>query len=456
MTTRTIALLLVVALAACAGPRPAPPLAADVVPPAAWRDDPALGSELAAGWWQGFGDPVLTRIVETALANNLDVAVSAARVEAARAQFRLSEAQRLPNLAGSLGGGRQRDVSPFGKPETQTAGQAELSVSYDLDLFGRLASASSAARASLLASTAAHDSVRLAVAASAASGYITLRALDARLAILRDTLAARSASLKLARRRAEAGYSSMLDLRQAEAEYSATEQLIPAAELAIRRQEDGLSLLLGDNPQGIDRGSDLAALTAPSAASGLPSALLRRRPDIAQAEQQLVAADHSLDAARAAFMPNIQLTASGGYVASTLLTSPIAIFALGGSVLAPIFDSGRLRAQADTAAARRDEAAYLYRKTALTAFKEVDESLSAIRRNADQEQAIAAQRQALARALALATSRYRAGYSPYLEQLDAQRSLLSTELSLIQVRADRLIAAVNLFQALGGGWRYQG
>ncbi|PFH10256.1 NodT family efflux transporter outer membrane factor (OMF) lipoprotein [Collimonas sp. PA-H2] len=456
MTTRTITLLLVVALAACAGPKPAPPLAAAVAPPAAWRDDSAPGSELASGWWQGFGDPVLTKIVETALANNLDVAMSAARVEAARAQFRLSEAQRLPNLAGSAGGGRQRDVSPFGKPQTQTAGQAELSVSYDLDLFGRLASASSAARASLLASTAAHDNVRLAVAASAASGYITLRALDARLAVLHDTLAARSASLKLARRRAEAGYSSMLDLRQAEAEYSATEQLIPAAELAIRRQEDGLSLLLGDNPHGIERGSDLAALTAPSAASGLPSALLRRRPDIATAEQQLVAADHSLDAARAAFMPNIQLTASGGYVASTLLTSPIAIFALGGSVLAPIFDSGRLRAQADTAAARRDEAAYLYRKTALTAFKEVDESLNAIRRNADQEQAIADQRQALARALTLATSRYRAGYSPYLEQLDAQRSLLSTELTLIQVRADRLIAAVNLFQALGGGWQNQG
>jgi NodT family efflux transporter outer membrane factor (OMF) lipoprotein len=403
-------------------------------------------------WWSGFSDPVLGAVVERALANNTDIAVAAGRVEEARAQFRLAEAQRLPNLTGAAGGGRVRDVSPFGRPRQQTQGQAQLQVAYDLDLFGRLADASASAREALLATEAARDNVRLAVAASAAGGYITLRALDARLAVLRDTLASREAALRVIRRRADDGYGTMLDLRQAEADYHATEQLIPAAELAIRRQEDGLSLLLGENPRAIERGAALAELAEPAVPAGLPSALLRRRPDIEQAERQLAAADRSLDAARAAFMPNVQLTASSGYVTSNLLNDEIGVWSLGGSILAPIFDSGRLRAQQDIAAARRDQAAFAYRKTALNAFREVEDALAAIDRTSEQEQAVAAQRAALAEAYRLATNRYKAGYSPYLDQLEVQRGLLSAELSLVQIRADRLNAAVSLYQALGGGW----
>lgn len=336
-------------------------------------------------------------------------------------------------------------------PESGTT----LCASYDTDLFGRLASASAAARETLLATEAARANVRLAVAASAASaagGYITLRGLDARLAVLRETLAARLAALTRIRRRAEAGYGALLDQRQAEADLHATEQLIPAAELAIRRQEDGLSLLLGENPQAIARGAELAALATPATPPGLPSTLLRRRPDIAQAERQLAAADRSLDAARAAFMPNVQLTTSGGEVASSLLKNDISVFSLGGSVLAPIFDSGRLRAQQGAAVARRDQAAFAYRKAALTAFKEVEDALAAADRTAQQEEDVAAQRAALADAYRLASNRYRAGYSPYLDQLEAQRGLLAADLQLVQVRTDRLNAAVALYQALGGGW----
>lgn len=446
------ACLAAVILAGCAGPRPPAPSAALVSPPAQWRTSPDASVSVQAVWWTSFDDPALTAVVETALARNTDVAIAAARVEEARAQFRLTEAQRLPNLVGAAGGGRQRDVSPFGQPREQTLGQAQLSVAYDLDLFGRLANASAAARASLLATEAGRDGVRLAVAATAASGYITLRALDARLEVLRSTRDAFAQTLKLNRRRAEAGYSPQLDLRQAEAQYHGAEQLIPATEAAIARQENGLAVLLGDNPRAIARGRVLGDLTPPQVPAGLPASLLRRRPDLAQAEQQLVAADRSLDAARAAFMPSIQLTAGGGYVASNLLNDPIGVFSIGGSVLAPIFDSGRLQAQQGIAAARRDQAAFAYRRTALGAFREVDDALNAERRLAEQAIELNAQREALAKALTLATNRYRAGYAPFFEQLDAQRSLLAVDLGLVQLEADRLNAAVSLFQALGGGW----
>lgn len=440
------------ALAACAGPRPPAPTAAAVSAPGVWRDAPGVEAVADARWWANFSDPALAAVVERALANNTDIAVAAARVEEARAQYRLAEAQRLPNLFGAAGGGRQRGVSPFGAPQEQTAGQIGLQVTYDLDLFGRLSNASAAAREGLLATEAARDSVRLAVAAAAAGGYITLRSLDARLVVLRETLAQRDEALKIIRRRSDTGYGTQLDLRQAEADYRATEQAMPATELAIRRQEDGLSLLLGETPRAIERGVALAQIAEPAVPAGLPSTLLRRRPDIAVAERQLAAADRGLDAARAAFMPSIQLTASGGYVDSTLLPDEIGVFSLGGSVLAPILDAGRLRAQQDAVAARRDQAAFAYRRAALNAFREVEDALATITRTAEQERAALAQRAALAEAYRLATNRYRAGYSPYLDQLEAQRSLLATDLALVQVRADRLNAAVGLYQALGGGW----
>jgi multidrug efflux system outer membrane protein len=439
-------------LAGCAGPRPAAPPQATVTAPPAWRDTVAGVGEVDATWWNSFGDPALTAVVEHALAANTDIALAAERVAEARAQFHAAEATRTPTLVLGVGGGEQRSLNAFGRPQVQTAGQGQFSAAYDLDLFGRLAAGRAAARASLLSSQASRDTVRLAVASSAASGYLTLRALDARLEALNQTLASRADALHLARRRAEAGYSPRLELEQAQAEYEAAAQLIPVTELAIRRQEDALSLLVGDAPGAFARGRALGVITVPAAPVLLPAQVLRRRPDIAQAEQQVAAADHSLDAARAAFMPSVQLTGTDGYVVSDLLSDPVHLFSIGGSALAPIFEGGRLRAQADAAAARRDQAAFAYRKTALTAFREVEDALAAARRTDEQVAALERQRQAAANALALASNRYRAGYSPYLEQLDAQRVLLAVDLALVQARGDRLTASVALYQALGGGW----
>ncbi len=447
-----VTLVSLMGLAGCAGTRPDAPQATRVDAPPAWRVATVSGPQADLAWWKSFNDARLNQLVEQALASNVDVATASVRVEEARAQFRLARAERLPDVSGALVGGRQADVSPFGLPQYQSVGEGELEVVFDADLFGRLAEANAAARSALLASEAAQATVRLAVAASTASAYVNLSAARARLEILRETLKARSESLRYARSRVEAGYAPELDLRQAEAEYHATEQLIPATLLAISQLEDGLSILLGEAPTDIAAGEDLTQIEVPDVPAAVPSALLRQRPDIIAAEEQVVAADHSLDSARAAFMPDVKLTASGGYVASSIIPNPVKIFQLGGSILAPIFDSGRLHAAEDVAIARRDEAAFAYRRAALTAFREVDDGLAARTRLQQQEQSIAAQREALSKSLVLATNRYRAGYSSYLEQIDAERSLQGADLQLIDVRAQRLVQSITLFQAFGGGF----
>ena len=446
------ALFALLPLAACAGPRPVIPASAAITPPATWRTLTGATAPIATDWWRGFGDPVLADLVARALTNNPDLAIAAARVEEVRAAARLARAQTAPAIGGSAGTTAGQSLSPFGTPSDAIGAQPAVQVSYDLDLFGRLRQANRAAAAQAVAGEAARETVRLAVVTSVATGYVTLRGLDQRLAIARDTLVARTEALRIARRRFETGYSARLDLRQAEADYRATEVLIPQAELAIRRQEDALALLLGENPAPIARGLTLDRIVTPVVPAGLPADLLRRRPDIYQAEQTLVAADRSLDSARAAFLPSVALTGSAGLVLSTALANPVGLFTLGGSILGPIFDAGRTRAQADAAAARRDQAAFAYRRTALTAFREVEDSLAGVQRTGEQVAVLSAQRDALAGALQNATERYRAGYSPYLEQLDAQRGLLAVDLALVQARTDRVAAAITLYQAMGGGW----
>ena len=452
--TRALPLALTIALAGCTlpGKRAEAPAAAAVVPPPAWRTQTPPGVPIAGAWWTSFGDAQLTALVERALANNLDIAVAAGRVEEARAAQDLARAQLLPTIGGQVPETQGQTLSPFGTPSRAFGAQPAITASFDLDLFGRLKQASRAARAQLLASEGARDTVRLAVAASTATGYVTLRALDQRLEIARGTLAARSDALRIARRRFETGYSSRLELRQAQAEYAATAQLVPQAQLAISRQENALSLLTGDAPRGIARGLPLDRLLLPPIPDGLPADLLRRQPDLFQAEQTLVAADRSLDSQRAAFLPNLSLTGSAGLVLSTALGDPVGVFSLGASILAPLFDGGRLAAQEDAATARRDQAAFAYRRAALVAFREVDDALAGVRRTGEQAAALSAQEAASRGALQNATNRYRAGYSAYIEQLDAQRTLLTAELSLVQARSDQLTSYVALYGAMGGGW----
>ena len=442
-------------LAGCAGPRPTVPPDAKIAPPAAWRTtSDGSGPELSATWWDAFGDPGLTRIIASALADNDDVKIAAARVEELMGEAAFARAQRMPEVDGKVVYQRDRSVNPaYGIPQVENVTEPVVTFSFDTDLFGRLRAADAAARANLLGTRAAQADVRLLVAATAARDWFTLRSLDARLATLRQTLAAREQTLTLVRRRVSVGYAAQLDLAQAEAEYRATEQQIPPTELAIRRMEDALSILLGRNPGEIDRDKPATQPVLPPVPTALPSSLLRRRPDIVEAEEHVVAGDQALDASRAAFMPDLRLSADWGHATSTLLHNhPVDVFSIGASILAPIFDAGRLKAQQDSAAARRDQAAFAYRKATLEAFAQVEDALAATQRLHEQLASLLAQKVALERTLQIASERYKAGYSPFLDQLDAQRSLLAVQLAIVQAQADQLNAYVTLFQALGGGW----
>ncbi|MDE8650891.1 efflux transporter outer membrane subunit [Novosphingobium album (ex Liu et al. 2023)] len=440
-------------LTGCAGPAVETARVDPVAPPAGWRMTAgAPEAPLEHGWWAAFGDPRLAELVDAALDRNLDIAQATARVREAKAQEMTARAALLPSLEAAGAAARSRSVSPFGLPTEQTAAQPAVQAAWEADLFGRLADQREAARAAWLASGAGREAVRLSVAAATASGYVTLLALDARLTVARETLAARSEALRLARRRADTGYSPRLELAQAEAEYQAAAQIIPPIEQAVARQENALKLLTGELPGPVARGAALRALATPPVPAGLPSELLRRRPDVAQAEYQLAAADSSLAAARKRFLPQVRLTRSAGAAFSTLLADPITIWSVGGSVLAPLFEGGRLRAGAEAAGAQRDQAAYGYRRAALNAFREVNDALAAVASADAQLGIVTRQRDALVETLRMATNRYRAGYSPYLEQLDAQRGLLASELALVQARADALTSRIALYQAMGGGW----
>jgi NodT family efflux transporter outer membrane factor (OMF) lipoprotein len=432
-----LALAAAVLLAGCAGTRPTTPQEARVGAPLAWRTSVDAGGELSARWWDSFGDPGLTAVVESALAHNEDIRIAAARIEELASQAALAHARRMPEVEGSVTRQRDRSVNPaYGTPDVENLTESVVGFSYDADLFGRLRAADAASRADLLATRAAHDDIRLAVAALAARSWFNLRSLDERLDVLRQTVVVREQTLQLVRRRVSVGYATQLDLAQADAEYRATQQLVPVTELSISRTEDALSVLLGQSPREIER--SVATPTLPSIPAALPSSLLRRRPDIVEAEELLVAADRRLDASRAAFMPDLRLQGDWGHVNSTIIPRPLDVFTIGAGLFA--------------AAARRDEAAWTYRKTALKAFAEVDDALAATQRLREQLDALESQRVALDRTLKIASRRYKAGYAPFLDQLDAQRGLLSVQLAASQVRAEQRSAFVMLFQALGGGW----
>lgn len=439
-------------LGGCLGERPAIPAAAAVTPPQAWRTPATGDAGVDADWWKAFGDPTLDELVQRALSNNADVYRAAATVAEARAHLRGARANQGPEIDLTGLGGYTKQLEVTG-PITTWGAEPAITIAYDFDLFGQLRSATAAAKAQLLSTKASRDAVALATASTTASAYIDLLGLDEQLRIARETVAARGDELRIQTRLAGAGYSSQLELRQAEAEYKDAQGLVPTLELAVSEEEDALSVLLGIAPAAVQREtSTLARLETPVIPAVLPSDLLRRRPDIHAAEEAVVAADRSLDSARAAMLPQFSLTGSVGGAFATVLPTPASFYLIGVSALAPLLDSGRRHANADVAAAQRDEAAFAYRSAALRSFQEVEDALASIRRLDERRKLLSAEVEANAAVLRVATERYKAGYAPYINQIDAQRSLLSSELTLAQVQTDRLAAFVTLYQAMGGGW----
>jgi len=443
-----------IALAGCVPAHRPPPVAASVVPPATWRD-PASGPTVAvsAGWWNTFEDGALSQVVERALTNNTDVLLAASRIEEAETQIRLANAARLPTL--STGGGAAYDQSlsqVTGRAGRVFALQPSLDASWRLDLFGRLRALTGAARAAYVATAADRDATQLAVAAATAQAYVALLSIDLQLTVTRRTLASRAEARRIAEDRARLGYSSQLELTQAQSEYEAIAQTIPQLEQAQRIQENGLRLLTGDLPGPVTRGT-LIALALPPVPALMPSELMRRRPDIAAAEARLIAADRVIASRRAEFLPDVGLSASvGALFVDQLAYDPVSLWSIGGSILAPLFQGGRLTAQLDQANAQRDQAAFAYRGTVLTAFGEVENALVGEKRLREQIARAIARREILQRSVTIARDRYRSGYSPFLDELDAQRNLYAVELSAISVREQQFNTLIGLWQALGGGW----
>ena len=445
----TVAALPIV-LAACAPALRPIPQGVSVSAPSEWRTHISNAGRIDELWWLSFGDPMLAQLVEEARTHNPDISLAAARVAEARATEQVSRSLLQPSIGVGVEAAARREVSPFGRAQESLAVLPAFRVSYEVDVFGKNRARVDAAEANVAASKAAEESARLSVTAASASGYVTLLALDARLAVLKQTLQSRAEALKFARDRAEVGYTSQLELRQAQAEYEATAQQIPQVETQIARQENAVAVLTGILPATITRGGDLAGLAQPATPLILPSDLLRRRPDVAAAEYRMAAADAQMRSARAQFMPSINLGASAGVALSDLLSNPVSIWSIGGSVLAPIFQGGRLQGQYDVATAQRDQAAWAYRATALNAFREVEDRMIGLKKLDEQQVSLFGQQAAVSEVVRHTRNRYRAGYISYIEQLDAERALLSIELALVQLRADRLNMLISLYQAVGG------
>ncbi|WP_024561390.1 efflux transporter outer membrane subunit [Franconibacter pulveris 601] len=424
--------------------------------PAQWREAVGPSSSAEGFWWRNFHDVALNRYVDQALRYNSDVLTARERVNEYQARLNAADSALWPTLSAELGGTRSRSQSAAtGLPTHSTLWRGSLTASYDVDLWGANRRTSDAAQASLEAQRAAAAAADLTVASSVASGYLTLLALDEQLRVTEETLKAWDEAFRLAKRQYETGYTSRLELMQTDSERRATRAQIPPLQHQIASQENALSVLLGVNPGAVARGGDINMLTPLALPGQLPSTLLNRRPDIVQAERTLVAADASLAAQRARLLPSINLTASGSLQDDTLaglLDNPLRLWSIGGSILAPLLNRETLNAGVDVAMSQRNQALYSYESTVRNAFREVNDSLDAIRRYREQMTELQGQVDVAQETLRIAQNRYSNGYSSFLDVLDAQRTLFSAELNLAQVKNNLLQAQIDLYRSLGGGW----
>lgn len=423
------------------------------------------GSSLAETPWPSlFNDPEITGLVETALKENFDIRMAAERIEQARAQYGISRSHLYPTVDASAKFTAQRGSSTgsiiFVKPGTNldvSYTDAGGQFSWELDLWGRLRRLKESARAQYLATENARYGVQTALVADVTFAYLKLRELDLELEIAEKTRKVAEDGLRLTKLRRENGVATGLDVRQAETLlYTATSQRA-ATEREIEQQENAINLLLGGSPGAVKRGKALSEIADPqSIPAGLPSSLLERRPDIRQAEQQLVAANAQIGAAKAQYFPQISLSSYvGGQSRSltSLFTGPARLWNFSPGVTTPIFNAGRIRNNVRYTEAVQREAELNYRKTVQTAFREVSDSLIAHGRLQEQR----AQQELLVTALSesarLSNARYRGGLDSFLQVLDAQRNLFSGELVLAQLQLAELNSVVQLYRALGGGWQ---
>jgi len=420
---------------------------------------PAPESLGDARWWTVFQDPQLQELIRVALQQNFDVRIAATRVLQAQAQLGITRADQFPSVNAGANYTAQRlakTSSVLPAFETNT-GELDLSVLWNLDFWGKYRKATEAARANLLASEWGRRAVLDSVISDVATAYFQLRALDLQLVISKDTLESRQDSLRLTQVLARNGSSSDLDVRQAEQLVYTASETIPDLERQIQQQENLISILLGRNPGPIARGLQITEEPKPlSVPPGLPSALLERRPDIREAEENLVAANAEIGVAKAAYFPSISLTGTAGFQSdalSRLFTGPASLWTAGPSLTQPIFEGGRLRSTVRLTEAQKKQELLTYESTIQEAFREVSDSLIAYQKDREfreQQNLLTTAAQGAAR---LSDIRYRGGTASYLEVLTNDTNYFSAELNLVQAQLNERLALVQLYQALGGGWQ---
>lgn len=429
--------------------------------PAAWRTDVTEANQLSnSQWWQQFGDPILNGLIEEALHENRDLLIATARVDEFLGRYGVTRAELFPQAGAEGAAARERiseEVTPIGPTidNPDSIYQALLTATWEIDLWGRLRRATEAARADLLSSEEARQVVIQTLVSSVALGYIDLLNLDRQLRISIDTAKTRKDSLEIFTKRHQAGVISNLELSQVKSEYQEARARIPELERAIAQRENALSTLLGRNPGPIRRGGTISDLKLPQVPAGLPSDLLTRRPDIRQAEQDLIAANARIGVARAAYFPTVSLTGFLGTSSrevSDLFAGDAKTWNYAANVSVPIFTAGRIRGQVEAAEAVQRQALENYRQTIQDAFREVDDALIDQDRTRETMAAQGEQILALQDYARLARLRFDEGYSSYLEVLDAERSLFNVDLRYTQTQADLFSALVNLYKAMGGGW----
>jgi multidrug efflux system outer membrane protein len=414
-----------------------------------------------------YQDPVLQSLIREGLANNFDVRIAAARIDQARAALGSARLQQLPQVSATAAATRQRTSVyelPRGTPAISNVFLAEGSVSYEIDFWGKYRRATEAARAQLLQSAYAKRDVMAALVASVATAYFTLQTLDEQLAITHRTVGTRQKFVDLTQAQHDRGTVSELDVATAQAQLAIAKANLPDLERQIGQTEDQLSVLLGHDPDRILRSDGAGAAPnldhapPPVPAAGLPSSLLERRPDVREAEQNLVAANAQVGIAKANLFPSITLTAFGGGVSnalSSLFSGPARTWSAGGDLLQPLLNPQRNLYQLDLADAQKRQALLLYQKSVQTAFQEVSDALIARQQDADLQAAQEAQVDAQRRANTIALARYRVGYASYFNVIDADRDLFTAELSLSAARLNTLLSVVQLYRALGGGWQVE-
>jgi len=434
----------------------------EVEAPQEWRIDYPEAAEVAnTRWWEQFGDPALNELIEIALLENLDLQAAAARVDQFLGALTTTRSQFFPQIgySGEASRNRASQVGPTplapGTNTNYSLYQANLNASWQLDLWGRVRRQSEAVQAQVFASEQGRRGVILSVVTSVATNYIALRALDRQLEIARITAQNYADTKQLFQLRFQGGVVSEVELAQVESQYQTALAAIPSIEQQIAAQENLISVLLGRNPGEIPRGKSIYELVPPAVPAGLPSELLERRPDVLQAEQNLVAVNANIGVAKSLYFPNISLTGFLGSVSTAtgdFLTGPSRTWAVAAGLAGPIFTFGAISGQVRTAEAAQQEAMFFYRSTILNAFRETNDALVGSVKKAEEAEAQVRRVKALRDYARLARLRFDNGVTSYIDVLYAESQLFDGELTAVNTQSERYAQLINVYKAMGGGW----